>query len=112
MISSDLLFPFCENRFGFVDFTDVAQATAAMESLNGTELNGRAIVLDFSTPREPGGSGRGGFGDRGGRGGGGRGGFGDRGGRGGGDRGGFGGARAANKGSIQAFQGRKQSVDD
>ena len=102
-------------RVGFVDFTDIEQATAALESLNGTELDGRAIVLDFSTPREPGAGGRGGFGDRGGRGcfgdrggfrggrgGGDRGGRGGgfRGGRGGGDRGGFGGARAANKGSI------------
>jgi len=85
--------------YGYVEYSTVESAQAAIEALSGQEINGRNIRLDFSTPRDGngGGGGRGGFGDRGGfggrgggRGGRGRGGFGgDRGGRGGG-RGGFG----------------------
>lgn len=73
--------------FGYVTFSSIDEARAAM-SQNGYELEGRAIRLDYSTPRPDRGAG-GGFGGRGGgRGGGGRGGgrgrggFGDRGGRG------------------------------
>ena len=122
-------------RFGFVDFSSTEQAQAALDTLNGTEIQGRAIVLDFSQPKPEGGfgggrggGGRGGFGGRGG----GRGGFGGGrgggfgGGRGGGfgggrgrggDRGGRGGGRGRggfnpNKGGIQDFKGKKTTFDD
>ncbi|KAF9518377.1 hypothetical protein BS47DRAFT_1375325 [Hydnum rufescens UP504] len=77
--------------FGYVEFADQATAVKAFEGMQGQELLGRALRLDYSQPRDSQGGSRGGGrgfgGDRGGRGGG-RGGFGDRGGRGG--RGGFG----------------------
>ncbi|MBR2983742.1 MAG: RNA-binding protein [Kiritimatiellae bacterium] len=67
--------------FGFVTMPDAAQAQAAIDALNGHELDGRTLRVNESQPkpREDRG-GRGGFGGRGGRGGfgGGRGGFGDR----------------------------------
>ncbi|WVW81298.1 hypothetical protein I302_103289 [Kwoniella bestiolae CBS 10118] len=83
--------------FGYVQFGDVEQATAALNALNGQAIAGRPIRVDYAPPKRNDGE-RGGFG--GGRGGGGRGGGrggrggfgGDRGGRGGG-RGGFGGDR-------------------
>ena len=62
--------------FGFVTMPDAAQAQAAIDALNGHELDGRTVRVNESQPkpREE----RGGFG--GGRGGfGGRGGYGDRG---------------------------------
>lgn len=71
--------------FGYVQFGDVDQATAALTALNGTELAGRRIRIDYAPPKDNSGGDRGGFGGRGG----GRGGFG--GGRGGGRGGGFGG---------------------
>ncbi|KAJ2863670.1 nuclear localization sequence binding protein [Coemansia aciculifera] len=83
--------------FGYIEFDSVEAATEALK-YNNTDLDGRNIRLDYSTPRTGGGEsggrggGRGGF--RGGRGGGGfRGGNGGgRGGRGGGGfRGGRGG---------------------
>ncbi|KAK6461987.1 hypothetical protein DFJ63DRAFT_320249 [Scheffersomyces coipomensis] len=73
--------------FGYVQYSSVDEAKAALEALNGEMLDGRPCRLDFSTPRENTGSNnnsRGGFGgNRGGRGGfggdrGGRGGFGGR----------------------------------
>jgi RNA recognition motif-containing protein len=79
--------------FGFVEMPDNAQATAAMEGLNGAEVEGRALTVNEARPqtndRRPGG-GYGG-GREGGRGGreGGRGGFNGGGGgfsRGGGSR--------------------------
>jgi nucleolin len=122
--------------FGYVEFEDIEGAKKAFEGAAGAEIEGRAIRLDYSQPRDSSGGGfgggRGGFGgDRGGRGGsrGGRGGFGDRGGRGGGrggfgDRGGRGGGRGgfgdrgggrgrgaprggARNGGITAFEGKK-----
>ncbi|KAJ7882828.1 hypothetical protein B0H13DRAFT_1538735, partial [Mycena leptocephala] len=67
--------------FGYVEFEDIEGAKKAYAAANGQEIEGRAIRLDYSQPRDSSGGG-GGFG--GGRGGG----FGgDRGGRG---RGGFG----------------------
>ena len=56
--------------FGYVEFSDIETATKAYEGLNGAEIAGRAIRLDYSTPRDGnGGRGRGfGGGDRGGRG--------------------------------------------
>lgn len=67
--------------FGFVEMSNDAEADAAVNSLNGTDFGGRAIVVNEARPKTEGG-GRGGFG--GGRGGGG----GFRGG-GGGGRGGW-----------------------
>ncbi|KAK1914829.1 hypothetical protein P3342_010818 [Pyrenophora teres f. teres] len=111
--------------FGYVDFSSQQEATAALEALNGQDIGGRAIRIDYATPREDngGGGGRGG-GFGGGRGGGrgGRGGFGDRGGRGGGRGfgggrgGGRGGARGGrggsfNRGGFGDFQGQKKSFD-
>lgn len=71
--------------FGFVTMGEKPHGEAAIAALNGSQLDGRAIVVNEAQPRPPktggfgGGGGGGGF--RGGRGGGG-GGF--RGGRGGG----------------------------
>ena len=76
--------------FGFVTFADADGATAAIESLNGTELDGRSIRVDRATERGSGGGGGGGGGRRGGGGGGG-GGYRGGGGGGGGDWGGGGG---------------------
>jgi RNA recognition motif-containing protein len=92
--------------FGFVEMATEEEAKAAVEQLNGQELDGRAIVVNEARPKEPrdnnfsrgggsgfGGGSRGGYGDN--RGGGGsRGGFGGN--RGGGSRGGYGGS---NRGS-------------
>ena len=102
--------------FGYVEFEDIDGAKKAFEASQGAEIEGRAIRLDYSQPRDGPGGGFGGGrgGPRGGGRGGGRG-FGDRGGRGGGrgrggDRGrGRGGARAgpAKNGGITAFEGKK-----
>ena len=107
--------------FGHVQFYDGACTDAAV-MLAGTEINGRAIRVDFAPPRErtsfggAGGSPREGGGGRGGRGDGGRGG---RGGASPGGRGGRGGRGPpapagvmANKGSIGAGgSGKKISFD-
>lgn len=74
--------------FGFVEMDDSA-ATEAINALNGSEVDGRALRVSEARPREEG---------MGGGGGGGRGGFGGgRGGHGGG-RGGFGGGRGGRDG--------------
>ena len=70
--------------FGFVTMPDAAQAQAAMDALNGHELDGRTVRVNESQPKpreERGGfrGGRGGFGGGRGFGGGDRGGYGDRG---------------------------------
>ncbi len=76
--------------FGFVTFADAASADAAIEAMNGTDLDGRSLRVNEAQqrggPRRDGGGGggRGGYGG----GGGGRGGYG---GGGGGGRGGYGG---------------------
>jgi len=78
--------------FGFVEMPDRAQAQAAIDALNGKELDSRTLRVNESQPKpreERGGMGGGGGGFRGGAGGGGGGG-GFRGGAGGG-RGGAGG---------------------
>jgi RNA recognition motif-containing protein len=79
--------------FGFVEYGAESAAQTAMESLNGTDLDGRSITVNVARERERGGPPRGGFGGGGGGGGGGgRGGRGDMGGgRGGRDGGGRGG---------------------
>ncbi|MBL8876113.1 MAG: RNA-binding protein [Phycisphaerae bacterium] len=73
--------------FGFVEFSNDEHAKAAMNALNGKNIDGRDLTVNEAKPREAGGGGgRGGFG---GGGGGGRGGFGGGGGGGrGGSRGG------------------------
>ena len=59
--------------FGFVTFTDAASAASAIESMNGSELDGRVLKVNEAQDRPRGG--RGGGGGRGGSGGG-RGGYG------------------------------------
>lgn len=74
--------------FGFVTMATPAEAQKAIQSMNGADLDGRALRVNEAEerrPREGGGGGGGGYGGGGGGGGGGRGGRGgDR--RGGGDR--------------------------
>jgi RNA recognition motif-containing protein len=79
--------------FGFVTFTNEADAETALNALNGQAFEGRTIKVDFAEERGPrgGGGGGGGGGGRGGGGGGyggGRGGGYGGGGGGGGGRGG------------------------
>jgi RNA recognition motif-containing protein len=68
--------------FGFVEMESRESAEAAIQQLNGYEIEGRAIVVNEARPKEERGN-RGFGGGRGGYGGGGR----DRGGYGGRDRG-------------------------
>src|SRR5215212_1915199 len=75
--------------FGFVEMPNDEQAQAAIAQLNGTEVEGRNLVVNESRPKEEGGGG--GFKKRGGFGGGGGGGFKEGGGGGFKKRGGFGG---------------------
>jgi RNA recognition motif-containing protein len=65
--------------FGFVEMGSEAEARAAIQALNGKEVNGRQLTVNEAKPKTEGG-GRGGFGGGGGRGGYG-GGRGDSGGR-------------------------------
>lgn len=65
--------------FGFVEMTNAQEAQAAIDALNGKEIDGRALTVNEARPREDrggGGGGRrmGGGGGRGGYGGGGGGG--------------------------------------
>ncbi|MCB1152946.1 MAG: RNA-binding protein [Deltaproteobacteria bacterium] len=46
--------------FGFVTFADPAAADSAVSSLNGTELDGRAIKVDVAQDKPRGGGGGGG----------------------------------------------------
>lgn len=74
--------------FGFVSFNSQDDAKRAADAMNGQQLDGRSIRVDFAQEREGGGGGGGGYGGGGGGrsgGGGGRGGYG---GGGGGGRGG------------------------
>lgn len=66
--------------FAFVEMTNRAEAEQAINSLNGTEMNGRALNVNEARPKPTGGGGGGGYG-------------GNRGGGGGGNRGGGGGGR-------------------
>ena len=73
--------------FAFVEMGSDAEAKAAIDAVNGTEIQGRALTVNEARPKEDrGGGGGGGGGYGGGRGGGGGGG--GRGGRGGGGGGG------------------------
>jgi RNA recognition motif-containing protein len=90
--------------FAFVDMPDSAQGQAAIDSLNGREMAGRALTVNQARPRESGGGGGGGRGFGGGGGGGrgfggGAGGGGGRGGRGGGG-GGYGGGGGRDRGGY------------
>ncbi len=38
--------------FGFVEFTDDAEAKAAMSALNGKEVSGRSIMVNEARPQE------------------------------------------------------------
>jgi len=69
--------------FGFVEMDDDSEAQAAIDGLNGKDLDGRSLKVNEARPREPRRGGGGGGGGRGGYGGGGGGG-----GYGGGGRGG------------------------
>ena len=61
--------------FAFVEMANSAEAASAINALNGTELNGRAMNVNEARPKvEGGGHGGGGGFSRGGRGGGGGGG--------------------------------------
>ncbi|HLJ16037.1 MAG TPA: hypothetical protein VKV15_16180 [Bryobacteraceae bacterium] len=65
--------------FGFVEISDDASAQRAIESCNGRDLMGRALVINEARPMtREGGAGGGGGGSRGGRSGGGGGGGGRR----------------------------------
>ncbi|KAM0355087.1 hypothetical protein ACHAPU_000944 [Fusarium lateritium] len=84
--------------FGFVTFSNDAEAEAAVNGLNEQELDGRRIRVNVANARPSGGSGGGGYG--GGRGGGYGGGGGGYGGDRGGDRGGYGGGRGGGGGGY------------
>ena len=64
--------------FGFVEMSSDAEAQAAIDALNGQNVDGRNLTVNEARPREDRGGGGRGYG-----GGGGRGGYGGRGGRGG-----------------------------
>ncbi len=83
--------------FGFVEMESDEGCQAAIQALNGTEMEGRAITVNEARERTPGGGGGGG-GGRGGYGGGGGGGRGGYGGGGGGGRGGYGGGGGGGRG--------------
>lgn len=82
--------------FGFVEFTTEESANAAVEGLNGHEIDGRPLMVKIARPQEPRDN-RGG----GGFGGGSRGGFGGN--RGGG--GGYGGSRGGSGGGYGSSRG-------
>jgi len=54
--------------FGFVEMSNDSEAQAAVEALNGTQLEGRSITVNEARPQQPrqGGGGGGGFGGGGG----------------------------------------------
>src|SRR5690242_20494241 len=78
--------------FAFVSMSNDNEGRAAIEALNGTEIDGRTITVNEARPKSNGGGGGGG-GGRGGYRGGGGGGGGGRGGYGGGGGGGGGGGK-------------------
>lgn len=98
--------------YGYIQFSSVDEASQAFNDLQGADLAGRPMRLDFSTPRtDRGDSGRGGGRGRGGA----PGGRGGRGGR-GGPRGGRGAPRggrggSTNRGGFGDYSGRKTTFD-
>jgi RNA recognition motif-containing protein len=81
--------------FAFVEMATDEDAQAAIQAMDGVEVDGRAIRVNEAEERKPRAGGGGGFGG----GGGGRGGFGGGGG-GGGGRGGFGGGGGGGRGGF------------
>src|SRR2546429_8643855 len=55
--------------FGFVEMGSDQEAAAAIQALNGKEVEGRNLTVNEAKPRTEGGGGRGGHGGGGGRGG-------------------------------------------
>jgi len=104
--------------FAFVEMGSDADAQAAIQALNGTDLSGRTLKVNEAMERQPrgpggGGGGGGGGGSRGGYsggGGGGRGGYG--GGGGGGGRGGYGGGGGGGGGGRGGYGGGRDRGDD
>ncbi len=95
--------------FGFVEMSSSAEAQAAINGMNGQQIDGRAVVVNEARPREerPGGFGGGGGGRSGGGGGGyGGGGGGGYGGGGGGGRSGGGGGGYGGGGGSGGGGGR------
>src|SRR6266498_1025772 len=74
--------------FGFVEMPNDEEAQAAIAQLNGTEIEGRSLVVNESRPKQEGGGGGGGGFKKRNFGGGGGGGY-NKGGGGGGGRGGY-----------------------
>src|SRR5437667_8683579 len=66
--------------FGFVEMGSDQEAQAAIQALNGKEVDGRSLTVNEAKPRTEGGGGRGGYGGGRGGSGGGRGGYGGGGG--------------------------------
>ena len=52
------------SSFGYVEFVNVADAVKAQKNKNGTEVDGRALNVDFATPRNNDNAAAGGFKDR------------------------------------------------
>ncbi len=52
--------------FGFVEMSNNEEARAAIEALNGKEIDGRNITVNEARPKREGGGNRGGFGGGGG----------------------------------------------
>ena len=95
--------------FGFVEMGSDAEAQAAINGMNGQQLQGRPLVVNEARPREerPGGfGGGGGGGSRGGYGGGGSGGGGYGGGGGGGGYGGGGGGGEGGGSGARGWEDR------
>ena len=100
--------------FGFVEMANDEHAQAAIAQLNGTEIEGRSLVVNESRPKEDdggfkkrsfgGGGGGGGYKKGGGGGGYGGGGGGSRGGSGGGYGGGGGGNRGGGSGGGGGYR--------
>lgn len=42
---------FSRHSFGYVEYENASSAKAALEAKNGTELDGRNLNIDYSTPR-------------------------------------------------------------
>ena len=57
--------------FGFVEMSSDAEAQAAVDAMNGKDINGRPLTVNEARPKPEGGGGRGGRGGYGGGGGGG-----------------------------------------
>jgi RNA recognition motif-containing protein len=98
--------------FGFVEMANDEQAQAAIAQLNGSEVDGRNLVVNESRPKEEGGGGgfkKGGGGGGGFNRGGGGGGFNRGGGGGGFNRGGSGGGGGFKKGGSSGGGGYRDS---